>query len=495
MQELAFLVFSDIYFLLFFLPLQLIVCAFFDETKKRNVVLLCFSLFFYAWGEPTYVFLLVGMTFADWFFSLLIASHRGKRTAKLALIGAITVNLLLLSIFKYAGFFAENLRAVCGVPQNVPHIPLPIGISFYTFQLLTYVVDVYRGNARCATKFHELLLYASLFHQCIAGPIIRYTDVQREIRLRRKAPTTMGKGVQRFAVGLAKKSLLANSCGALVDMILLPDSQLSDLTRIRENLDVLASRPVVLVWLGMLFFMLQIYLDFSAYSDMAIGLGLMEGFHYKENFNYPYTTTSITEFWRCWHISLSTFFRDYVYIPLGGNRKGQLRTILNLLIVWLLTGFWHGASWNFILWGLYYFVFLVLEKQVLLKRFRKLPVIVRRLYTHLIVFFGWVLFRFTRMAYVGVVLKGLFGLNHNGFAGYEAAAVLKNNLFFLLVAVIAVTPFVRNLRSWIEERSKYSMPMLYTKRILFVALPAILLVLSVLSLVGNSYNPFLYFQF
>ena len=495
MQELAFLVFSDIFFLLFFLPLQLIVCAFFDETKKRNIALLCFSLFFYAWGEPMYVFLLVGMTFADWFFSLLIASNRGKRTAKLALIGAVVVSLGLLSVFKYTGFFAENLQAIFGVPKNIPHIPLPIGISFYTFQLLTYVIDVYRGNAKCASKFHELLLYASLFHQCIAGPIIRYSDVQREIRLRKKNWINMGKGVQRFTVGLAKKALLANSCGALVDMILLPDSQLSNLTRLKENVAVLASRPVSLVWLGMLFFALQIYLDFSAYSDMAIGMGLMEGFHYKENFNYPYTAASVTEFWRCWHISLSSFFRDYVYIPLGGNRKGSARTILNLLIVWLLTGFWHGASWNFILWGLYYFVFLVLEKQVLLKKFRRIPMFVRRLYTLVIVFFGWVLFRFTRMAYVGVVLKGLFGLNHSGFTSYEAAAVFKNNLFFLIAAILAVTPLVRNLRLLIEEKAKYSKSALYTKRVVFTALPAALLILSVLSLVGNSYNPFLYFQF
>lgn len=495
MQELALLVFSDIFFLLFFLPLQLIVCAFFDETKKRNIVLLCFSLFFYAWGEPMYVFLLVGMTFADWFFSLLISANRGKRTAKLALAGAIVTSLGLLSIFKYTGFFAENLQALFGVPENIPHIPLPIGISFYTFQLLTYVVDVYRGDAKCASKFHELLLYSSLFHQCIAGPIIRYSDVHRQIRLRKKTPTTMGKGVQRFAVGLAKKSLLANSCGAIVDMILLPDAQLSDLSRLSENLQILSSRPTSLVWLGMLFFMLQIYLDFSAYSDMAIGLGLMEGFRYKENFDYPYMTSSVTEFWRCWHISLSTFFRDYVYIPLGGNRKGSARTILNLLIVWLLTGFWHGASWNFILWGLYYFVFLVLEKQVLLKRVKKLPRFIRRLGTMLVVFFGWVLFRFTRMAYVGVVLKGLFGLNHNGFTSFEASTVFKNNLFFLLVCLVAVTPFVHNLRLWIEEKAKHSTPMLHTKRVLFVLLPVVLLVLSVLSLVGNSYNPFLYFQF
>lgn len=489
------MVFSDLFFLLVFLPLQLITCTIIQETPKRNAALLCFSLFFYAWGEPLYVFILIGMAFADWLLGLVIAANRSKAAAKAAMIASIVISLGLLSIFKYTGFFAENLQALFGVPKDIPHIPLPIGISFYTFQLLTYVIDVYRGQTKCALKFHELLLYASLFHQCIAGPIVRYSDIQHEILHRKKNYTTMGKGVQRFCVGLAKKALLANSCGAVVDMILLPDSTLADPAKLTENLQILASRPVLLVWTGMLFFMLQIYLDFSAYSDMAIGLGLMEGFHYKENFNYPYTTKSITEFWRCWHISLSTFFRDYVYIPLGGNRKGARRTILNLLVVWLLTGFWHGASWNFILWGLYYFIFLVLEKTVMRDLLQRTPLVLRHTYTMLVVFFGWVLFRFTRLQYVGVVLKGLFGLNHSGFAGYEATTVLKNNVFFLIVALIAVTPLVHNLRLWIEEKSKYSRHMLQIKKLVLIAAPIILTLLSILSLVGNAYNPFLYFQF
>lgn len=489
------MVFSDIFFLLFFLPLQLYICSFVDETKKRNVILLCFSLFFYAWGEPAYVFLLVGMSFIVWVLSLMIEANRGKKAAKTALIAAVFVNLTLLGIFKYAGFFAENLQHIFGVPHTIPHIALPIGISFYTFQLLTYVVDVYRGDTRCAGKFYELLLYASLFHQCIAGPIVRYKDIHHSIRLRKKTMTVMGKGVQRFCVGLAKKSLLANSCGAIVNMILLSDTDLADPTKLGDNLAVLASRPASLLWLGMLFFMLQIYLDFSAYSDMALGLGLMEGFHYKENFDYPYMSASVTEFWRCWHISLSTFFRDYVYIPLGGNRKGTGRTILNLLIVWLLTGFWHGASWNFILWGLYYFVFLVLEKLFLLHRLRRLPHWVGRVYTMCVVYFGWILFRFTRMSYVGAVLKGLFGLNHNEFGGFEAGAVWKNNLFFLIVAIIAVTPLVHNLRKWMETKAKYSKRWLHTKAVVMTALPILLAILSIISLVGNSFNPFLYFQF
>ena len=489
------MVFSDIFFLLFFLPLQLYVCSFVEDTNKRNVILLCFSLVFYAWGEPVYVFLLVGMSFIDWVLSLVIKAYEKTKIAKLALTGAVVVSIGLLCVFKYAGFFAENMQAVFGVPKTIPQIPLPIGISFYTFQLLTYVIDVYRGQAKCAKKFHELLLYASLFHQCIAGPIVRYSDVQHEIRLRRKNMTDMAKGVQRFSVGLAKKALLANTCGAMVDMILLSDADLADAAKYAENLSILSDRPALLLWLGVLFYTLQIYLDFSAYSDMAIGMGLMEGFHYKENFDYPYTTTSITEFWRCWHISLSRFFRDYVYIPLGGNRKGKGRTIFNLLVVWLLTGFWHGASWNFILWGLYYFVFLVLEKQFLAKKLQTLPSAVRHLYTMTVVFFGWILFRFSNMGYIGTILKGMFGLNHNGFAGYEAMTVLKSNILFIAVAIIAVTPLVRNLRKYIEKQAKYSKKAMSMKGVLFTAMPVLLVLLSVLSLVGNAYNPFLYFQF
>ena len=489
------LVFSDLFFLFFFLPLQGLICACIDETKKRNIVLLCFSLFFYAWGEPAYVLLLVGMSFADWYLSLVIAAGRGTKRAKNALIIAVVISVGLLGIFKYTGFFASNLQAIFGFPKTIPSITLPIGVSFYTFQLLSYVIDVYRGKAKAAQKFHELLLYSSLFHQCIAGPIVRYTDVSREIRLRKKTTTEMAKGAQRFMVGLAKKALLANSCGRIADMILLPDSTLNDLSSLADNLRILSSRSAMLLWLGVLFYMLQIYLDFSAYSDMAIGLGWMEGFHYRENFDYPYTASSITDFWRRWHISLSSFFRDYAYIPLGGNRKGAFRTILNLLIVWMLTGLWHGASWNFVLWGLYYFVFLLLEKTVFSRFIDRIPMAVRHIYTLLVVYFGWILFRFRDMQYVGSVLKGLFCLNGNAFAGYEAVTVLKNNIFFLIVALLAVTPLVYNLRRRLEKKAKYSKGWMRVKAAAFIVLPIVLTVLSVLSLVGNSFNPFLYFQF
>ena len=489
------MVFSDLFFLFFFLPLQGLVCACIDETKKRNIALLCFSLFFYAWGEPAYVLLLVGMSFADWYLSLVIAAGRGTKRSKNALILSVVISVGLLGIFKYTGFFASNLQALFGFPKTIPSITLPIGVSFYTFQLLSYVVDVYRGHAKPARQFHELLLYSSLFHQCIAGPIVRYTDIHREIRLRKKTSTEMGKGVQRFAAGLAKKALLANSCGKIADMILLPDSTLGDLSGLSDNLRILSSRPALLLWLGVLFYMLQIYLDFSAYSDMAIGLGWMEGFHYKENFDYPYTAVSITDFWRRWHISLSSFFRDYVYIPLGGNRKGTFRMILNLLIVWLLTGLWHGASWNFVLWGLYYFVFLLLEKLFFGKAFKRLPSPVCRIYTLVVVYFGWILFRFREMRYIRSILKGMFCLNGNAFAGYEAVTVLKNNLFFLIVALIAVTPLIRNLRKRLEKNAKYSKKWMYIKAAALITLPICMAVLSVLALVGNSFNPFLYFQF
>ncbi len=473
----------------------MLICSFADVTKKRNVILLVFSLIFYAWGEPVYVLLLLGMTFVNWLFSLIIDTCTDRRHAKLYLATDVAVSLLLICVFKYTGFFAENFQAVFGIPKTIPSIPLPIGISFYTFQLISYTVDVYRKDTKSAKKFYELLLYASLFYQCIAGPIVRYSDVQLEIRKRKRSLSGMGKGVQRFAVGLAKKTLLANTCGKLCDMILLSDAELSDVTSLSSSLDILSSRPAAMLWLGMIFYMLQIYLDFSAYSDMAIGMGLMEGFHFKENFNYPYTSVSVTDFWRRWHISLSTFFRDYVYIPLGGNRKGKLRTIVNLFIVWLLTGFWHGASWNFILWGLYYFVFLVIEKHFLLDKLKKLPAAVSHLYSLTIVFFGWTLFKFSDTSVLFTILKGMFGLNGNPFTSTETTSIFTNNIFFLAVAIIATTPLMTNLRRLLDGKAKYSKPLLTVKTVLYITVPTVLLLLSVFSVVGNSYNPFLYFQF
>lgn len=489
------MVFSDLFFIFFFLPLQLLICSFVNETKTRNIILLIFSLIFYTWGEPVYLLLMVGMTFINWVFSMLIDLSQDDKKRKLFLFIDVGLSLLLIGIFKYTGFFAENMQNLFGFPENIPQIPLPIGISFYTFQLISYTVDVYRGETKSAKKFHELLLYASLFYQCIAGPIVRYSDVQSEIRKRKRNFTLMGKGVSRFSVGLAKKCLLANTCGSIADMILLSDSELADVSLLSTNLEVLASRPAMMLWLGMIFYALQIYLDFSAYSDMAIGMGLMEGFHFKENFKYPYTAVSITDFWRRWHISLSTFFRDYVYIPLGGNRKGKSRTILNLFVVWFLTGFWHGASWNFILWGLYYFIFLVLEKHFLKTKLEKLPSVISHIYSLLVIYFGWVLFRFSDTSVLFTILKGMFCLNGNSFTSTETTTIFINNIIFLVVSLIAVTPFAKNIKKFFDNYSKHNKLALSVKPVIYVAVPLIMVILSVFSVVGNSYNPFLYFQF
>ena len=360
------MVFSSLLFLLAFLPLNLLFYYIAKPIKVKNAILLIFSLIFYAWGEPVYVLILLGMSLFSWLFSLGIekAGSRGGKRVWLALAAIVCIGSI--GFFKYAGFIAENVNAVAGrALLPVPQIALPIGISFYTFQLLTYVVDVYRGEVPAQRSYFRVLLYAGLFHQCVAGPIVRYGDIERELTDRTVSLNDVSDGVSRFAVGLAKKALLANACGAVVDALLLSDAAIGDKTQLAANLSLLESRSALTLFAGMAFYMLQIYLDFSAYSDMAIGMGRMCGFHYKENFDYPYVSASITEFWRRWHMSLGTFFRDYVYIPLGGNRKGTARQIVNLFIVWALTGLWHGASWNFVLWGLYFFVFLVLEKFVL----------------------------------------------------------------------------------------------------------------------------------
>ena len=455
-----------------------------STIEKKNVVLLVSSLIFYAWGGPKYLLLLLLMAFISWFSALQIHRFRESLLLKrLCLILGVGLSLALLGYFKYAGFFLENLQKITGFPEAIPEIVLPIGISFYTFQLISYVVDVYWGNVRPQRRYWLILLYCSLFHQCIAGPIVRYKDVAREIEHRKPRIPEIGRGINRFTIGLVKKAVFANSCAEIADMML------------PEGIMNFTSVPALGLWLGALMYMLQIYLDFSAYSDMAIGMGLMVGFHYKENFNYPYISNTVTEFWRRWHISLSSFFRDYVYIPLGGNRKGSRRTIINLFIVWALTGLWHGSSWNFVFWGLYYFIFLVLEKKVLLKKLEKLPGFVGHIYAMAVVYFGWIIFKFTDLSYLGHMLKGMFGLNHNGFVNLEVVMTFKNNIFFIIVAVIACTPLAKELYKWMCRKCKTVVIFKYLRRIIEIAGPVLLLLVATMALVGNSYNPFLYFQF
>lgn len=476
------MVFSSLFFVYFFLALNLIIYFRTQTIEKRNIVMLVFSLVFYSWGGPRYLFLLLANVLIAWICALMIEYY--DEYAKLFLVLDIVMQLAILAIFKYLGFLLGTVQFFTGVPEIIPQIALPIGISFYTFQLISYVIDVYRGEVEAQPKFWIVLLYASLFHQCIAGPIVRYQDIERDIFHRKVKSKEMVRGIKRFAIGLAKKAILANGCAAVADSFLLTD-----------DLQALSAVPAAGLWMGMLFFTLQIYLDFSAYSDMAIGMGLMIGFHYKENFNYPLMSDSVTDIWRRWHISLSTFFRDYVYIPLGGNRLGLPRQILNLFIVWFLTGLWHGASWNYVLWGLWFFVFLVLEKLFLLEKLETLPRFIPHLYALVVFYFGWVLFKFEDIHAIGKVLLGMLGLNGNGLTNMQVALSFKNNIFFLIFAIIASTPLLRRLYemagAWFKRRKMVPYP-IYVYNIIC---PVVLLILATIALVGNSYNPFLYFQF
>ena len=485
------MVFSDLLFLYLFLPLNLLSQRFASTTRGKNWIMLAFSLFFYAWGEPVYVLLLVGMVFADWLFSLAIANRKQQgRSAKPPLVMACVVSLGILAVFKYGMFLLENFRALFHLSFSVPEIALPIGISFYTFQVLTYVVDVYRGETEAQTYFPDLLMYVSLFHQCIAGPIVRYHDVAREIRHRSVSWSDAAAGVSRFSVGLAKKALLANPCGGLADRILLS----ADAVSRTGSAASLAGQSASALALGVLAYTLQIYLDFSAYSDMAIGMGLMVGFHYRENFDYPYTAMSVSDFWRRWHISLGAFFRDYVYIPLGGNREGRYKTARNLFIVWFLTGLWHGASWNFVLWGLYFCVLIAVEKLLPQRRPGPAGQLLRHLYLLLAVYFGWILFRFRDLTLVWTVVRGLFGGNGNPLGNFESGILWSGNLFLLLVCAVACTPLPRNLLRFLRADGAPA-AVRSVMGALDAAAPVALLFLSTLALVGNSYNPFIYFQF
>lgn len=482
------MVFSSLLFVYAFFPLNILFYHLMPNLKWKNRIMLVFSLIFYAWAGPAYLLLLVGMTFADWVVAKEMAKCWDQKLRRRWLIVGCVINLGLLCFFKYLTFFLQNFHNLFGVPETVLAITLPIGISFYTFQLLSYMVDVYRQDVEPQQNFFTLLLYVSMFHQCIAGPIVRYEHVEQELTHRKILRADVAYGIRRFTVGLAKKALLANTCGSFADTFLAPTSS-------ETIYNTLVGQPALSVWLGMLAYTMQIYLDFSAYSDMAIGMGRMIGFHYRENFNYPYISKSITEFWRRWHISLSSFFRDYVYIPLGGNRCSKRRHILNLLIVWALTGFWHGASWNFLFWGLYYFLFLVAEKYLFPRWSRSGPTVLTRLYTILVFSFGWMIFRFEAPSQIWAVFKGLFGLNGNGFTNYETNVALKSSFLFLIVAILACTPLVKWLGEQLRDRAVTSYGAQVALQVVEIAAPILLLLLSTAALVGDSYNPFLYFRF
>ena len=478
------MVFSSLFFLFAFLVISYALYAAVKGIRARNIVLLVSSLIFYAWGGPAFVLLLCLEVLVCYVSARIIETLGAKTKQALAATWTcVGFCLALLVLFKYTGFFLGNVQAIIGIPEIIPAITLPIGISFYTFQLISYVIDVYRGEVEAQKSYGNLLLYASLFHQCIAGPIVRYADVAREIEDRTVSLPAASRGVSRFAVGLAKKALLANGCAMIADS-LLPSAATTDLSALSATS----------LLLGGLCYMLQIYLDFSAYSDMAIGMGLMVGFHYKENFNYPYAASSVTDFWRRWHISLSSFFRDYVYIPLGGNRVKVPRHVLNMLIVWGLTGFWHGASWNFVLWGLYYFVLLILEKYVLRvgKATPTASGIAARIYVLPAVYVGWLLFRFDNLALLWDTVKGIACQNGNAFFDLSAQTTLTGNCFFLIISILACFPILPALA---KLRDSKIAPVYYAANAVAAVAPAILVVLSALALIGDSYNPFLYFRF
>jgi len=468
------MVFADLLFLYLFLP-ALLAAYYAVRANLRNWVLVVASLLFYAWGEPVWVALLVASAAVDYHCGRYIGARTEPGARRWGLVVSLVVNLSLLGVFKYAGFLVTNLNVFAGLGLPVPAIVMPIGISFYTFQKISYTVDVYRGRARVQESFPDFLLFVSLFPQLIAGPIVRYTEIAGELAERTCRFSDVEAGLRRFITGLLKKVAVANAAGHLAAVWL--DRGVE-------------TQTVAGAWLGALMFTLQIYYDFSGYSDMAIGLGRMFGFHFPENFDHPYVSRSVTEFWRRWHMTLGRFFRDYLYIPLGGNRR---RVYLNLLIVWFLTGLWHGASWNFVLWGLYYLVFLVLEKAFLGRALRRIPAVFSHVYLLLVVIFGWVLFYFTDLSRALAHLKVMLFLEGVPLIDLPVKIALANNLYWLIAAVLFCMPLaaqLRRLQGAFEARTGV-VPGLAVS--LTTALAGLLL--STMLLVGQSYNPFLYYRF
>lgn len=467
------MVFSGLTFLLLFLPAVLLV-YFIVPKRFKNAVLFLFSLLFYAWGEPVYVVLMLFSTVLDFSCGKVVDRYRGTPKAKIGLLVSVFVNLGLLCLFKYTDFFITTINSITGTAIPLLNLPLPIGISFYTFQTMSYTIDVYRGDAKVQNNIISFGAYVSLFPQLIAGPIVRYQTIADQINDRTHSFDKFGDGVKRFAVGLAKKVLLANNIGLLWSAVSKTDiSQLS----------------VVSAWLGAIAFAFQIYFDFSGYSDMAIGLGKIFGFDFLENFNYPYISKSVTEFWRRWHISMGTWFRDYVYIPLGGNRKRFAVQIRNIAVVWLLTGFWHGASWNYVLWGVFYGILLIIEKLFLLKYLNKAPSFIGHIYAVICILIGWVFFAFEDISQGLDYLKVMFG-GASALVTNETMYQMISYLPLLLICLVASTPVGKILYGKLKKLKNSTLTSLVS-----ISGMLAVTVLSTAYLISGSYNPFLYFRF
>lgn len=468
------MLFSSIVFLFTFLPAVMIL-YYLLPVRFRNVILLLASLVFYAWGEPVYLFLMLLSILFNYFSGLDIARNlQDKRAAKRSLVFNLIINLAVLGFFKYEGFVLDTLNGIVPVHISYHALPLPIGISFYTFQILSYIIDVYRGNVKVQTNLPNFALYVTMFPQLIAGPIVQYADVDEQLASREVSRTKFGEGSMYFIRGLAKKVLLANTSGMIF-------TEVSGLAK--------GNIAVVTAWLGAFAYMFQIYFDFSGYSDMAIGLGKMFGFEFNMNFNYPYVSKSITEFWRRWHISLSSWFRDYVYIPLGGNRVSKIKHIRNLLIVWFLTGLWHGAAWNFVAWGLYYGVILIIEKYLLSPVLDRLPDVVRHIYSIVLVVIGWVLFFSSSFGQAADYIRVMFGAGAHGFADRESMYLLTSNLILWLILIFGSTPLVHFRYEHMLRSKKWNTTIINS------VVYAALFIVCIAYLVTETYNPFLYFRF
>ena len=472
------MLFSSPVFICLFLPIVLILyyLVFKKSRKCQNVLLLIFSLFFYAWGEPKFVLVMVASIFINWFLGVLIHKHRAKPLLTKTLVAiSVVINLSLLFVFKYLNFTINIFNNLFSLGFNIPKIVLPIGISFFTFQAMSYVFDVYRQKAGVQKDILCVGLYISFFPQLIAGPIVRYETVADEIHNRKETVDDFFNGFARFITGLAKKVLVANY------FALLADAAFADAAN-RETLSICFS------WMGAIAYTLQIFFDFSGYSDMAIGLGKMFGFHFLENFNYPYISTSVSEFWRRWHMSLGTWFRDYVYFPLGGSRVKAHRMIFNLFVVWFLTGLWHGANFTFIFWGLMYFALIAFEKLTNFdKKNNKYLIPFKWIYTMLFVVLGWVLFRANSISDAFYYVKSMFGFNGNAFIDGAFTDSFKQSAIMLALAAIFSTPLIKNIENRLSKNTAFDI----LKVIFLVAL----FVLSLANLVSSTYNPFIYFNF
>lgn len=467
------MLFSSISFIYYFLPI-VIITYFIVPNKIKNFVLFISSMIFYFYGEPVYVFLMLTTIIIAYIGAILINKYQDTELKKVFLVGTIGITLLSLIVFKYSDFLILNVNNILNTKISLLHLALPIGISFYTFQVISYVVDVYKGRVAVQKNILNLATYVSLFPQLIAGPIVRYETIEEELNIRTHSFENFSYGVTRFVVGLAKKVLIANALGELCEVFM-----------------GTSEKTVLFYWIYAIAYSLQIYFDFSAYSDMAIGLGRIFGFHFLENFNYPYISKSVTEFWRRWHISLGSWFRDYVYIPLGGNRVSKLKHFRNIFVVWLLTGIWHGASWNFVIWGLLFGIVLVVEKVFLNKILEKTPSIIRRIYVLLIVLISFVIFNANNMNQAIENVLGLFGVNVPNIINEETIYYLRKYLVVLILGIIGSTPLIKMMIEKLKKNKNMNSILNMLQPIMIV----VLLLIVTSYLVDNSYNPFLYFRF